>query len=102
MADFDIHIRGGTIVDGTRVPRYRGVVRIRNGGIGDLGGRVPGFASKTIDAVGLSVAPGFGDLHTHDDAQIGWDPWCTYSGWHGVTSGVDGNCGFGFAPVKPE
>jgi N-acyl-D-aspartate/D-glutamate deacylase len=102
MADFDILIRGGTIVDGTRVPRYRGDVWIRNGRIVQLGGRAPGSARKTIDADGLIVAPGFVDLHTHYDAQIRWDPWCTYSGWHGVTSVVLGNCGFGFAPVKPE
>jgi N-acyl-D-amino-acid deacylase len=77
MADFDIHIKSGTIVDGTRVPRYRGDVWIRNGRIAQLGGRVPGSASKTIDADGLIVAPGFVDLHTHYDAQIRWDPWCT-------------------------
>ena len=102
MADFDIHIKGGTIVEGTRVPRYRGDVWIRRGRIAQLGGRAPGVARKTIDADGLIVAPGFVDLHTHYDAQIRWDPWCTYSGWHGVTSVVLGNCGFGFAPVAPE
>jgi N-acyl-D-amino-acid deacylase len=102
MAEFDLQIKGGTIVDGTRVPRYRGDVWIKDGKIAQLGGRAPGFAKKVIDADGLIVAPGFVDLHTHYDAQIRWDPYCTISGWHGVTSLVLGNCGFGFAPCKPE
>ena len=102
MPEFDIHIKGGTIVDGTRVPRYRGDLWIKDGKIAQIGGRAAGFAKKTIDAGGLIVAPGFVDLHTHYDAQIRWDPYCTISGWHGVTSLVLGNCGFGFAPVKPE
>jgi len=102
MADIDIHIKGGTVVDGTRAPRYRADVWIRDGKVAQIGGRSPGFAKKTIDADGLIVAPGFIDLHTHYDAQIRWDPYCTISGWHGVTSLVLGNCGFGFAPCKPE
>jgi N-acyl-D-amino-acid deacylase len=102
MADYDIHIKGGTVVDGTRAPRYRGDIWIRDGKVAQIGGRSPGFAKKTIDADGLIVAPGFVDLHTHYDAQIRWDPYCTISGWHGVTSLVLGNCGFGFAPCKPE
>jgi N-acyl-D-amino-acid deacylase len=101
MADMDILIKGGTVVDGTRVPRYRADVWIKDGKIAQIGGR-GGFAKKTIDADGLIVAPGFVDLHTHYDAQIRWDPYCTISGWHGVTSLVLGNCGFGFAPVKPD
>ncbi|HKV53708.1 MAG TPA: amidohydrolase family protein [Candidatus Binataceae bacterium] len=102
MADLDLQIKGGTIVDGTRVPRYQGDVWIKDGKIVQLGGRAPGFAKKVIDADGLIVAPGFVDLHTHYDAQIRWDPYCTISGWHGVTSLVLGNCGFGFAPCKPD
>jgi len=104
MANYDIIIRGGTVVDGTRVPRYRADVGIKDGRIARIGGLGNGEASATqvLDATGLIVAPGFIDLHTHYDAQIQWDAWCTISGWHGVTSVVLGNCGFGFAPVKPE
>ncbi len=102
MADFDLHIKDGTVVDGTRVPRYRADVWIREGKIAQIGGRAPGSARRVIDAEDAIVAPGFIDLHTHYDAQIRWDPYCTISGWHGVTSVVLGNCGFGFAPVRPE
>jgi N-acyl-D-amino-acid deacylase len=102
MADYDIHIKGGTIVDGTRLPKYRGDVWIKDGKIAQMGGKNSGTADQVIDADGLIVCPGFVDLHTHYDAQIRWDPWCTISGWHGVTSVVLGNCGFGFAPCKPE
>jgi N-acyl-D-amino-acid deacylase len=102
MAEFDVQIKGGTVVDGTRVPRYRADIWIRDGKIAQIGGRAPGSAKKVIDADGLIVAPGFVDLHTHYDAQIRWDPYCTISGWHGVTSLVLGNCGFGFAPCKPD
>ena len=102
MAEFDLQLRNGTIVDGTRAPRYVGDIGIKDGRITQLGGNATGSAERIIDADGLIVAPGFVDLHTHYDAQIRWDPWCTISGWHGVTSVVLGNCGFGFAPVKPE
>ncbi|MCS6925895.1 MAG: amidohydrolase family protein [Candidatus Binatia bacterium] len=102
MAEYDLHIRGGTVVDGTRTPRYQADVWIKDGKIVQIGGKADGFAKKVIDAGGLIVAPGFVDLHTHYDAQIRWDPYCTISGWHGVTSVVLGNCGFGFAPVKPS
>ncbi|MCS6926372.1 MAG: amidohydrolase family protein, partial [Candidatus Binatia bacterium] len=105
MATYDVIIQGGTVVDGTRTPRYAADVGIKNGKIVTIarGQRLnPSDAKTVLDAHGLYVVPGFVDLHTHYDAQINWDPYCTLSGWHGVTSIVVGNCGFGFAPVKPE
>ncbi|MFN0028464.1 MAG: N-acyl-D-amino-acid deacylase family protein [Acidimicrobiales bacterium] len=99
---YDVHIKGGTIVDGTRVPRYKGDLWIKDGRIAQIGGRAKGSADKVIDADGAIVAPGAIDLHTHYDAQVRWDPWCSISSWHGVTSVVLGNCGFGFAPCKPD
>ena len=102
MSEYDIHISGGTVVDGTRVPRYQSDLWIKDGLIAKMGGRADGVADRVIDATGKIVAPGFVDLHTHYDAQIRWDPWCTISGYHGVTSVVLGNCGFGFAPVAQD
>jgi len=101
MAEYDLIIRGGTVVDGTRLPRFRADVGIKNGKIIKIGRIGKATATRELDAKGYIVAPGFVDLHTHYDAQIHWDPYCTISGWHGVTSVVLGNCGFGFAPVKP-
>src|SRR4051794_3546848 len=102
MTTYDVHIKNGTIIDGTRVPRFKGDLWIKDGRIAKVGGRADGVSEQVIDADGLIVAPGFIDLHTHYDAQIRWDPWCTTSSWHGVTSVVLGNCGFGFAPVRPD
>ena len=102
MAQYDLVVRGGTIVDGTQLPRFKGDVGIRDGVIAKIG-RIPaGAGARELQAEGLIVAPGFVDLHTHYDAQIHWDPYCTISGWHGVTSVVLGNCGFGFAPCHPQ
>lgn len=97
----DVMIRGGTIVDGTGAPARSGDVAIRDGRVVEVG-RVDGPAKRTIEADGLTITPGFVDIHTHYDAQATWDPFLTPSCWHGVTTAVCGNCGVGFAPAKPE
>src|SRR5271170_896257 len=102
MPEFDLVVKNGMIVDGTLAPRYRDDIGVKNGRIAKIGRIMPHEAAKVIEADGLIVAPGFIDLHTHYDAQIFWDPYLTISGWHGITSVVIGNCGFGFAPVKPN
>ena len=102
MNEFDVVIRGGTIVDGTGIPRYRGDLAIKDGRVARISGRIPAGAAKEIDASGCIVAPGAIDLHTHYDAQLNWDPYATLSGWFGVTSLTIGQCGFGFAPTRPE
>ena len=102
MAEFDLVIRGGTIVDGTGIPQYKSDVAIKDGRIVRISGRINPGAAKEIDASGCIVAPGAVDLHTHYDAQVNWDPYCSLSGWFGVTSLTIGQCGFGFAPTRPE
>ena len=102
MPTYDLVIKGGTVIDGLQTPRYKADVAIKDGKIVQIGRVKRGGRSEVVDASGKVVAPGFVDLHTHYDSQVFWDPWCTMSGWHGVTSVVIGNCGFGFAPCKPE
>ena len=78
MAEFDVVIQGGTLVDGRRMPRFRGDVAIQNGVVAAIGQIDASRGAKVIDADGLVVAPGFVDLHTHYDAQIFWDPYCLW------------------------
>ena len=102
MAIYDIVIKGGTVIDGLRTPRYKADIAIKDGTIVEIGGIAATDGAEVVDAAGKIVAPGVVDIHTHYDSQLFWDPWCTMSGWHGVTSVVIGNCGFGFAPCKVE
>lgn len=99
--NYDLKIVGGTIVDGSGKPGYAGDVGIKDGKIVALG-QAPGDATQTIDADGKAVTPGFVDIHTHYDAQVVWDRMLTISPWHGVTTVVLGNCGFGVAPTRPH
>src|SRR4051795_9959662 len=101
----DLVLRGGKVVDGTGAPARAADVGIEDGrvvvvdelSVGELS-----QAKEVVDVDGLVVAPGFVDIHTHYDAQVTWDPDLTPSSWHGVTSVVMGNCGFGIAPTRPE
>lgn len=97
----DIIIRGGNIIDGTGTAPFVGDIAIDDDLITAIGA-VSGTGKQEIDAAGLVVTPGFIDIHTHLDAQIGWDPEMTPINWHGVTTALIGNCGMTFAPCKPN
>ena len=96
----DVVIRNGKIFDGSGKKPFLGDVAIDDGKI-SLVGVIEGSGKKEIDARGNLVTPGWVDIHTHYDGQVCWDPYLTPSSWHGVTTVVMGNCGVGFAPVKP-
>ena len=99
MADYDLLIRGGTLVDGSGAEPVRADVAVSGDRIAAVG-RIEGEAAEEIDAGGLLVTPGFVDIHTHYDGQATWDSQLNPSSWHGVTTVVMGNCGVGFAPVR--
>jgi N-acyl-D-aspartate/D-glutamate deacylase len=95
---YDLIIRNGRIIDGSGIPGFHGDVAISGGNIMEVG-HVSGDADQVLDARGMVIAPGFVDNHTHYDAQVIWDPLCTYSCYHGVTTVVTGNCSLGLAPA---
>jgi len=96
----DLVIRSGTVVDGTGAPPVVADVAVDEGRVTAVG-KVDGQGHREVDADGLLVTPGWVDIHTHYDGQVTWDPDVTPSNWHGVTTVVMGNCGVGFAPVRP-
>jgi N-acyl-D-aspartate/D-glutamate deacylase len=95
-------IRNGTIVDGTGAAPFKGDVAIVGDRIVAVGSVGAEPARREIDAEGMIVAPGWVDIHTHYDGQATWDPLLAPSSWHGVTTAIMGNCGVGFAPVRPD
>jgi N-acyl-D-aspartate/D-glutamate deacylase len=98
---FDVIIKNGTLVDGTGSAPVTGDIAMTDGIIAEVGGRIAAKARREIDADGALVTPGWVDLHTHYDGQISWDSEIAPSSHNGVTTIVMGNCGVGFAPVRP-
>ncbi len=98
----DLVIRGGTVVDGTGARARTADVTVDRGHISGVGSFAGAAASRTVDADGLMVTPGWVDVHTHYDGQATWDEVLAPSSWHGVTTVVTGNCGVGFAPARPD
>ena len=96
---YDLLIRNGRIVDGSGMPAFRGDLAVKDGKIVEIG-KINGAAERTIDADGLAVSPGFIDNHCHYDAQVTWDPLCTFSPQHGATTVIFGNCSLSLAPVR--
>src|ERR1700754_520380 len=98
---YDLLIKNGRVVDGSGMPAFRGDVAVTNGKIVAIG-KLRDTASRTIEADGLVVAPGFIDNHCHYDAQVTWDPLCSFSCYHGATSVIIGNCSLSLAPARRD
>ena len=97
---YDLLVKNGRVVDGSGMPSFLGDVSVKNGKIIEIG-KLSGPASRVVDADGLVIAPGFVDNHCHYDAQVTWDPLCSFSCYHGATTVIIGNCSLALAPVRP-
>ena len=97
---YDLLVKNGRVVDGSGMPSFQGDVGVKDGKIAEIG-KLSGPATKIIDAQGLVIAPGFVDNHCHFDAQVTWDPLCSFACYHGATTVIIGNCSLGLAPVRP-
>lgn len=97
---YDLLVKNGRVVDGSGMPSYRGDVAVKGGKVVETG-KLSGAANRVIDADGMVIAPGFVDNHCHYDAQVTWDPLCSFSCYHGATTVIIGNCSLALAPVKP-
>jgi N-acyl-D-aspartate/D-glutamate deacylase len=97
---YDLLVKNGRVIDGSGMPSFFGDVAVKNGKIAEIG-KLDGSATRVIDAEGMVVSPGFVDNHCHYDAQVLWDPLCSFSCYHGATTVVIGNCSLALAPVKP-
>src|SRR5215470_20432925 len=96
---YDLLIKNGRVVDGSGMPSFRADIGVKDGKIAEIG-KLTSPAAKTIDADGRAVSPGFIDNHCHYDAQVTWDPLCTFSPEHGATTVIFGNCSLSLAPVR--
>ncbi len=97
---YDLLLKNGRVIDGSGMPSFFGDVAVKNGKIAEMG-KLDGSAARVVDAEGMVISPGFVDNHCHYDAQVFWDPLCSFSCYHGATTVIIGNCSLALAPVRP-
>ncbi len=97
---YDLLLKNGRIADGSGMPSFVADLGVKDGKIVEIG-KLSGPAGRVMDMAGLVVSPGFVDNNCHYDAQVTWDPLCTFSCFHGATTVVIGNCSLALSPVRP-
>jgi len=98
---YDLLLKNGRVIDGSGMPSFFGDVAVKNGKIAEIGKLDGSAATRVVDAEGMVISPGFVDNHCHYDAQVFWDPLCSFSCYHGATTVIIGNCSLALAPVRP-